>query len=80
MKPFEFFYGPRVLSGSGTSARAAELIPSGRCLFVTDAQVRALGLADAALGALGEAGIETVVFDAAEADHRVALCPGLDRS
>ena len=68
MKPFEFFYGPRLLSGGGAAARVAELLPAGPCLFVTDAQVRSLGLADVALGALGEAGVEAVIFDSVEAD------------
>lgn len=68
MKAFEFFYGPRLLSGAGSTVRAAELLPSGRCLFVTDAQVRSLGLADAALGALAVAGIEAAIFDAVEPD------------
>jgi alcohol dehydrogenase class IV len=68
MKAFEFFYGPRLLSGSGAAARVAELLPPGRCLFVTDVQVRSLGLADASLAALGAAGVEAVVFDSVEAD------------
>jgi len=68
MKAFQFFYGPRLLSGGGASARVAELVPAGRCLFVTDAQVRSLGLADASLAALEEVGIEVVIFDSVEAD------------
>lgn len=68
MTPFEFFYGPRLISGPGSTARIAELLPQGRCLLVTDAQVHSLGLADAALGALAEAGFETIIFDAVEAD------------
>jgi alcohol dehydrogenase class IV len=43
-------------------------LPPGRCLFVTDAQVRALGLAEAALDSLVEAGIKPVLFDAVEPD------------
>jgi alcohol dehydrogenase class IV len=68
MKAFEFFYGPKLLSGPGAAARAGALLPRGRCLFVTDAQVRALGLADAALRSLEEAGIEPLIFDAVEPD------------
>ncbi|HEV2080474.1 MAG TPA: iron-containing alcohol dehydrogenase [Allosphingosinicella sp.] len=68
MKPFEFFYGPRLLSGAGAAARVAELLPPGRALFVTDAQVRSLGLADAPLASLEEAGVEAVIFDAVEPD------------
>ncbi|HEY0625238.1 MAG TPA: iron-containing alcohol dehydrogenase [Allosphingosinicella sp.] len=65
---FQFSYGPRLISGAGAAARLGELLPAGRCLFVTDAQVRALGLADAALAGLAGAGIDTVIFDAVEAD------------
>jgi alcohol dehydrogenase class IV len=68
MKPYSFFYGPRVSSGPGTAERLAELLPPGPCLFVTDAQIRALGLADAALATLREAGVEARIFDAVEAD------------
>jgi alcohol dehydrogenase class IV len=68
MKPYEFSYGPRLVSGPGASQRFAERLPPGRCLFVTDAQVRALGLCDAALASLVDAGVDPVVFDAVEAD------------
>ncbi|MDQ3140083.1 MAG: iron-containing alcohol dehydrogenase, partial [Pseudomonadota bacterium] len=68
MQAFLFHYGPKLLAGPGSTKRAAELLPAGRCLFVTDAHVRALGLADAALAGLAEAGIETEIFDAVEAD------------
>ena len=68
MKPFTFFYGPRIVSGPGAADRLAELIPTGPCLFVTDAQIRALGLADAPLAGLHSAGVEARVFDAVEAD------------
>jgi alcohol dehydrogenase class IV len=68
MKAYEFLYGPRMISGAGASARLGELLPQGKCLFVTDVTVRRLGLADAAFAALAEAGIEPVIFDAVEAD------------
>jgi alcohol dehydrogenase class IV len=68
MKPFEFSYGPKLIAGAGATARLGALFPRGRCLFVTDEQILALGLADAALGSLRDAGIEPVVFDAVEAD------------
>lgn len=68
VKSFEFFYGPRLVSGAGATARVGELVPQGKCLFVTDAQVRSLGLAESALAALAVAGIEAVIFDAVEAD------------
>jgi alcohol dehydrogenase class IV len=68
MKAFSFTYGPRLIAAAGAALRLPELLLPGRCLFVTDAQVRALGLADAALAALAEGGIETAIFDAVEAD------------
>lgn len=68
MKAFEFFYGPRLLSGAGAAARIAELLPPGRALFVTDAQVRSLGLTDAAVASIEEAGVEAAIFDAVEPD------------
>ena len=68
MQPFQFSYGPRLVAGPGTSARLAAMLPRGRCLFVTDATVRTLGLADAALAGLAAAGIDPVIFDAVEAD------------
>lgn len=68
MKPYEFTYGPRLISGPGSARRLGELLPPGRCLFVTDAQLRGLGLADEALASLDAAGIEAIIFDAVEAD------------
>ena len=68
MKSFEFLYGPKLISGSGVSGRLGEFLPKGPCLFVTDATVRRLGLADAALQGLAEAGFDPVIFDAVEAD------------
>ena len=68
MKAYEFIYGPKLISGAGAARRIGELMPPGRCLFVTDAQVRGLGLADDALASLREAGVEAVIFDAVEAD------------
>jgi len=68
MTPFRFSYGPRVLSGAGASARLAELLPPGPCLFVTDGGLRRIGLPDAALAALAEAGSEARIFDAVEED------------
>jgi alcohol dehydrogenase class IV len=68
MKPYSFFYGPRLMSGPGAAERLAELLPPGPCLFVTDAQIVGLGLAAKPLAALAEAGMEVRVFDAVEAD------------
>ena len=68
MKPYEFAYGPRLIAGPGCASRVGELLPDGPCLFVTDRQLRALGLADAALASLSEGGIEAIIFDSVEAD------------
>ena len=68
MKPYRFSYGPKLVSGPGAANRLAELLPAGPCLFVTDAQLMGLGLADAALAALSAAGVEPRIFDAVEAD------------
>jgi alcohol dehydrogenase class IV len=62
---FRFEYGPRVVAAPSGELR--NLLPPGPVLFVTDAGVRALGLADAAL-----AGLDAVVFDAVEADPSAA--------
>ncbi|MBV7255444.1 iron-containing alcohol dehydrogenase [Pacificimonas sp. WHA3] len=67
---FQFEYGPRILSGSGSSARLAALLPDGPVLFVTDATIRELGIADVALAALGSQDVE--IFDAVEADPSAA--------
>ena len=71
MKAFEFAYGPRLIAGPGSTGRLGSLLPPGRCLFVTDGTVLKLGLPDAALASLAEAGIEPVLFDAVEADPSV---------
>ncbi len=64
MQGYEFRYGPQLISGPGAARRLAEVLPEGRCLFVTDANVRGLGLADAVLAALPD----TIIFDAVEED------------
>jgi alcohol dehydrogenase class IV len=64
MQAYQFHYGPRLLAGQGAAERLGDLLPPGRCLFVTDANVRALGLADSALASLPD----HVLFDAVEQD------------
>ncbi|MBA2932663.1 iron-containing alcohol dehydrogenase [Sphingomonas sp. CGMCC 1.13654] len=60
--------------GEGAAARIGEWIAPGPVLFVTDAQVLALGLADAALEGLRVDGRAIAVFDAVEADpSRITL-------
>jgi alcohol dehydrogenase len=68
MSAYQFSYGPKLLSGAGASAKIAELVPPGPCLFVTDARVRELGLPSGALAALEAGGTDIVLFDAVEAD------------
>ncbi|HEX8256381.1 MAG TPA: iron-containing alcohol dehydrogenase [Allosphingosinicella sp.] len=68
MHAYEFLYGPKLIAGAGAAARLGELLPAGRCLFVTDAGLRALGLADAPLAAFTGRGVEPVIFDSVEAD------------
>ena len=64
-----FSYGPRVVAGRGAVSGLPALLPDGPLLFVTDAGVRAAGLTDAPLAALGE---RAVVFDRVEADPSLA--------
>ncbi len=68
MRPFTFHPGPRLIAGQDLHARLPELLPEGPCLFVTDAGVRSLGLADAYCAALEESGRLVTVFDRVEAD------------
>ena len=69
---FTFNYGPRLISGAGSSRRIGELFDARRALFVTDRTILDLGLAGPALGALAAAGIEPVLFDAVESDPSLA--------
>src|ERR1043165_9860527 len=64
VQPYQFHYGPKLIAGPGAASRLAELLPPGPCLFVTDPNVRALGLAEAALAALPD----PVLFDSVEPD------------
>jgi alcohol dehydrogenase class IV len=68
MTGFVFQYGPRLLAGPGVSTRVGELVSAQHVLVVTDAQVRALALADAMLGVLRSEGRRVTIFDAVEAD------------
>lgn len=68
MTPYSFGYGPRLISGPGTSGSLAGLLPPGPCLFVTDEKILALGLARQALDSLAAAGLEVRTFSAVEAD------------
>jgi alcohol dehydrogenase class IV len=67
MRPFTFNPGPRLLAGPDQAQALAEKLPPGPCLFVTDADLVRLGLAEAYRDALA-ATREVVVFDSVEAD------------
>ncbi len=68
MRPFTFNPGPTLLSGDGSAAKLADLLPLGACLFVTDADVLSLGLTDGCRASLEAGGREIVLFDKVEAD------------
>jgi alcohol dehydrogenase class IV len=68
MRPFTFHPGPALISGDGSAAKLADVLPGGTCLFVTDKDVLALGLTDACREALEAGGRELVLFDRVEAD------------
>lgn len=65
---FAFSYGPRLVSGAGSADRIAEQIPEGPVLFVTDAMIVSLGLADTVLAALAASGRAVTIFSEVEAD------------
>jgi len=67
MRPFTFNPGPRLLAGPDQAHALAEKLPEGPCLFVTDAELVRLGIANAYRDALGTTR-ELTVFDAVEAD------------
>ena len=72
---YAFNTTPALRTGTGSSARLGELaghILGGRALFVTDAGLVRLGLVDAAIGSLKQAGTEVIVFDGVEADPSLA--------
>jgi alcohol dehydrogenase class IV len=71
VKNYQFHYGPKLISGAGSAARLGDLLPPGRCLFVTDRTVHSLGLAAAALQSLEASGAEPVLFTEVEADPSV---------
>ncbi len=74
---FTFHYGPRVTSGIGASGQLAPLLPDGPVLFVTDANLRALGLCDAAL--TGLSGRDLAIFDDVQEDpHEASVLAALD--
>ena len=67
MRPFNFSYGPRVLSTPEGATALPDLLPNGPVLLVTDAQIVSLGLVQQWIEAL-RTKRDVVVFDAVEAD------------
>lgn len=67
-----FTYGPKLIVGAGSANEMAALLPDGPVLFVTDAGVRGLGLAESAIAAIEASGRTVLVFDAIEADPSAA--------
>ena len=67
-RSYSFHPGPSLIAGEGSAAQLAQHLPGGKCLFVTDKDVVALGLTDACRTALEAGGREIIVFDGVEAD------------
>ncbi len=71
MTPFAFNTTKSLVIETGAAARLAEVAGAAvgqTCLLVTDPSLRALGLADAAIASLTEAGHAVEIFDQVEAD------------
>lgn len=68
MTDFVFQYGPKLVVRTGASAELDAFLPDGPVLFVTDAQIVALGLAAAALDRLAASGRVVTLFDRVEPD------------
>jgi alcohol dehydrogenase class IV len=70
MNPFQF-RAPAIVFGNKSAARLHDIaggILGGKVLFVTDGGLRRLGLCDAALASLEQAGTKAVVFSDVEPD------------
>ena len=76
MTPFAFQTTPHILCEPGATSRIGAMMAERGCrrvAFVTDAGVLGLGLADAALAGLREAGVEPWVFSDVAADPPEAM-------
>ena len=67
-RSYSFHPGPSLIAGEGSAELLAQHLPGGKCLFVTDRDVVALGLTDACGAALEAGGREIIMFDGVEAD------------
>ncbi|MGR3801839.1 iron-containing alcohol dehydrogenase [Marinibacterium profundimaris] len=77
MTDFTFNTTPSIRQQRGGAARMGEILgampfasPGAPVLFVTDTGIMSLGLADAALSSLAEAGFSVTIFDAVEPDPK----------
>ncbi len=71
MTPFSFNTTKSLLFEPGAASRLAEAAGEtlgAACLFVTDPELRRLGLSDPAVASLSKAGLDVTVFDEVEAD------------
>lgn len=68
MTPFTFHPGPAIFSGGDSALSLLNVLPQGRCLFVTDGGIRQFGLADGLISGLEASGRIAVIYDAVEAD------------
>ena len=74
MTPFAFNTTPSVRFGDGIAADLGDIAGSvlgQRALFVTDTGIMSLGLADAAINSLKEAGVTMSIFSDVEADPSI---------
>jgi alcohol dehydrogenase class IV len=75
MDPFRFNTTSSIIFEAGAAGRIGELAGKrlgSRVLFVTDPGLRKLGLCDATLNSLQEAGMTATIFDTVEADPSLA--------
>lgn len=71
MTPFSFNTTKSLLFEPGAASRLAEAAGEtlgAACLFITDPELRRLGLSDPAIASLSKAGLDVTVFDEVEAD------------
>lgn len=68
MQPFTFHPGPALLSGPGSATGLPRHLPAGPCLFVSDRDVIAFGLADECRDAFEASGRSVILFAEVEAD------------
>ena len=71
MTPFSFNTTKSLVFEPGAASRLAEAAGEAlgtACLFVTDPELRRLGLSDPAIASLSKAGLDVTVFDEVEAD------------